>query len=192
MLRCGRSKSFIETHCSSLLWALFIPKKTTKFEMFGFIKFSKSIKPFSRSCLNGLFVCGSNPTEYTVLRQQARSNRRVQEVVRVKQKKNWNSIVLQRFEPPGFILRRSDGFWVFCGVALRASMFHSLTSDRCLGARVSDPPLSPMIFFRSLAPRGCFLHWNGRGVFFPVVVCVNNKKSPRTGRFFSPVRLMRA
>ena len=87
MLRCGRSKSFIETHCSSLLWALFIPKKTTKFEMFGFIKFSKSIKPFSRSCLNGLFVCGSNPTEYTILRQQARSNRRVQEVVRVKQKK---------------------------------------------------------------------------------------------------------
>ena len=118
MLGCGRSKSFIETHCSSLLWALFIPKKTTKFEMFGFIKFSKSIKPFSRSCLNGLFVCGSNPTEYTVLRQQARSNRRVQEVVRVKQKKNWNSIVLQRFEPPGFILRRSVGFWVFCGVAL--------------------------------------------------------------------------
>ena len=90
--------------------------------------------------------------------QYARSERRVQEVVRVKQKK----IKIQSFSNGlnhrGSFLGVRMGFGFFGGVALRASVFHSLTSDRCLGARVSDPPLSPMIFFRRLAPRGCFLH----------------------------------
>ena len=52
----GHSKSFIETHCSTLLWALFIPEKTTKFEIFGFIKFSKSIIKPSRLILSEWFV----------------------------------------------------------------------------------------------------------------------------------------
>ena len=90
--------------------------------------------------------------------QYARSERRVQEVVRVKQKK----IKIQSFSN-GLNHRGS-----FCGVQLGFEFFAespcelrfqcSLTSDRCLGARVSDPPLSPMIFFLRLAPRGLFLH----------------------------------
>ena len=89
--------------------------------------------------------------------QYARSERRVQEVVRVKQKK----IKIQSFSN-GLNHRGS-----FCGVQLGFEFFAespcelrsqcSLTSDRCLGARVSDPPLSPMIFFLRLAPRGFFL-----------------------------------
>ena len=90
--------------------------------------------------------------------QYARSERRVQEVVRVKQKK----IKIESFSN-GLNHRGS-----FCGVQLGFEFFAespcelrfqcSLTSDRCLGARVSDPPLSPMIFFLRLAPRGLFLH----------------------------------
>ena len=129
MLRCGRSKSFIETHCSSLLWALFIPKKTTKFEMFGFIKFSKPIKPFGRSCLNGLCVWLKPDRIYsfeatsTVQPPRSRSSTGKTK----KSKKNWNSIVLQRFEPPGFILRRSVGFQ--CFLRSRPSSFGAVVKN---------------------------------------------------------------
>ena len=91
--------------------------------------------------------------------QYARSERRVQEVVRVKQRKK--KIRIESFSN-GLNHRGS-----FCGVQLGFEFFAespcelrfqcSLTSDRCLGARVSDPPLSPMIFFLRLAPRGFFL-----------------------------------
>ena len=79
---------------------------------------------------------------------------------------------------------------VFCGVPLRASVLSCvLTSDRCLGARVFLRSRR-WFFFPWLAPRGFFLDWKGRGVFFWVSICGNNKKSPRTGRFFTSVELM--
>ena len=144
MLRCGRSKSFMETHCSRLLWARFIPqKKQQNWKFLVSSKFQQSMDPVWMVCM-----CVAQTWQNVQFSgQQARSNRRVQEVVRVKQrkkKKNWNSIVLQRFEPPGFILRRSVGFQCFLrsrpssfGAVVKNSELCCLTSDRCVGARVS-------------------------------------------------------
>ena len=135
--------------------------------------------------------CGSNLTEYTGLEQHAGCNRRVQEVVRVKQKKK---LKLNRSPTVWTTGVHSAAFdWVsmvFCGVPLRASVLSCvLTSDRCLGARVFLRSRR-WFFFPWLAPRGFFLDWKGRGVFFWVSICGNNKKSPRTGRFFTSVELM--
>ena len=195
MLGRGFSKSLIEPYWLAVLWVVFILKNPSKIDYFN-----RKLQGFQKSCLNEIL-----------------SERNM--CVCLKPVRIYNNGAVSRVQPPRsrsstgktkkkkkLELNRSPTVWttgvqsaafgsvliLFGGVALRASVLHSLTSDRCLGARVFDPPLSPMIFFQRLAPRGCFLHWNGHGVFFPVVVCVNNKKSPRKGRFFSPVRPMRA
>ena len=118
MLECGRSKSFIEPHCSSLLWALFILKKL--FVFFGFQQIFKKTQKNIQLVMNVrvilsecLFVCVSNLTEYTILEQHARCNRRVQEVVRVKQKK----IKIESFSN-GLNHRGS-----FCGVRFGSNFF---------------------------------------------------------------------
>ena len=75
---------------------------------------------------------------------------------------------------------------LFGGVALRASILsvNSLTSDRCLGARVSDPPLSPMIFFLRLAPRGFFFIETATAFFFRWLFASIIKNRPVRGGFF--------
>ena len=172
---------------------VFYPEKSQQNWLFPV--FNRKFQEFQKSGLNETYVCGRNLSEYTIMEQQAGCNRRVQEVVRVKQRKK-KKLELNR-SPTVWttgVQSAAFGLVLICSAESPCELrcVNSLTSDRCLGARVSDPPLSPMIFFLRLAPRGFFLHWNGHGVFFPVVVCVNNKKSPRTGRFFSPVRPMRA
>ena len=188
MLGCGWSKSFMETHCSRLLWARFIPQKKQKNWKF-------LVSSVDWSCVWMFCMCVAQTWQNVQFSgQQARSNRRVQEVVRVKQRKKKLELNRSPTVWTTGVQSAAFGSVLICSAESPCELrcVNSLTSDRCLGARVSDPPLSPMIFFLRLAPRGFFLHWNGHGVFFLVVVCVNNKKSPRTGRFFSPVRPMRA
>ena len=133
MLGCGWSKSFMETHCSRLLWARFIPQKKQKNWKF-------LVSSVDWSCVWMFCMCVAQTWQNVQFSgQQARSNRRVQEVVRVKQrkkKKNWNSIVLQRFEPPGFILRRSVGFQ--CFLRSRPSSFGAVVKNSELCCLTSD------------------------------------------------------
>ena len=66
-----------------------------------------------------------------------------------------------------------------------------LTSGRCLGARVSDPPLSPVCFFMQLAPHGFFLDWKARAVVFRSVCALLIKNRPVRGGFLFSLVLRR-
>ena len=66
-----------------------------------------------------------------------------------------------------------------------------LTSGRCLGARVSDPPLSPVCFFMQLAPHGFFLNWTARGVVFRSACALLIKNRPVRGGFLFSLVLRR-
>ena len=65
---------------------VFYPEKSQQNWLFPV--FNRKFQEFQKSGgLNETCVCGSNLSEYTIMEQQAGCNRRVQEVVRVKQKK---------------------------------------------------------------------------------------------------------
>ena len=64
---------------------VFYPEKSQQNRLFPV--FNRKFQEFQKSGLNETCVCGWNLSEYTIMEQQAGCNRRVQEVVRVKQKK---------------------------------------------------------------------------------------------------------
>ena len=87
--------------------------------------------------------------------------RRGQEVVRDKQKKlNLNRSLT--IEPAGFNLQSSIQIWFFRFPPFELRLCE-LTGVRSLGVRISDPPLSPTLFFLCSRPPMAFLlrnaHW---------------------------------
>ena len=134
--------------------------------------------------------CGSNLTEYTGLEQHAGCNRRVQEVVRVKQKKNWNWIVLQRFEPPGFILRRSIEFqWFFaespCELRFWVVFWHLIG----VWVRGFSSALADDFFFRGWPPVVFFLIEKAAAFFFEFRFVAIIKNRPVRGGFLLQLNL---
>ena len=169
---------------------VFYPEKSQQNWLFPV--FNRKFQEFQKSGLNETCVCGWNLSEYTIMEQQAGCNRRVQEVVRVKQRKK-KKLELNRSPTVWTTGVQSAAFdWVsmvFCGVPLRASVCWVLTSDRCLGARVFLRSRR-CFFFRCWPPAVFFLIEKAAAFYFSSLICGNNKKSPRTGRFFTSVRLM--
>ena len=134
--------------------------------------------------------CGSNLTEYTGLEQHAGCNRRVQEVVRVKQKKK---LKLNRSPTVWTTGVHSAAFdWVsmvFCGVPLRASVLSCvLTSDRCLGARVFLRSRR-WFFFRCWPPVVFFLIEKAAAFFFEFRFVAIIKNRPVRGGFLLQLNL---
>ena len=128
MLSRGFPKSLIEPHWLTVLWVFFILQKPQQNWLFPVT--NRKFQEFQKSGLNGLnglnetCVCGWNLSEYTIMEQQAGCNRRVQEVVRVKQRKK--KIRIESFSNGlnhrGSICGVRFGSDLFGGVALRASV----------------------------------------------------------------------
>ena len=160
--------------------------------MFGFIKFSKPIKPFGRSCLNGLCVWLKPDRIYsfeatsTVQPPRSRSSTGKTK----KSKKNWNSIVLQRFEPPGFILRRSIEFqWFFaespCELRFWVVFWHLIG----VWVRGFSSALADDFFFRGWPPVVFFLIEKAAAFFFEFRFVAIIKNRPVRGGFLLQLNL---
>ena len=133
--------------------------------------------------------CRPNRSERVGPRLHAGSQRRVQEVVRVKQKKIKIESFSNGLNHRGSICGVRFGSNGFCGVALRASV--SSVSDiwpvfGCEGFRSSA---LAGVFFYAVGPPWVCSELNGPCCCFSVGVCAINKKSSRTGRFFIFVSL---
>ena len=175
MLCPGLSKSLIEPYWSTVLWVFFILKIPAKLTISGWkpeiSRISKKRSERSMCVwLKPVRICNHGAVS-RVQPPRSRSS-----TGKTKKKKKLELNRSPTVWTTGVQSAAFGSVLIFCSAESPCELrcVKSLTSDRCLGARVSDPPLSPMIFFLRLAPRGFFLHWNGHGVFFPVVVCVNN------------------
>ena len=102
---------------------VFYPEKSQQNWLFPVC--NRKFQEFQKSGLNETCVCGWNLSEYTIMEQQAGCNRRVQEVVRVKQRKK--KIRIESFSNGlnhrGSICGVRFGSDLFGGVALRASVW---------------------------------------------------------------------